>query len=101
MSMTCTEPQVAENGVGISQLHQILLHGLALLRPCTRYLQLTARLMRMRIICQIILLITRLCFKDPILQGSFSPLLVNAETFSVVRSTEVHLNLAYILFYNY
>jgi hypothetical protein len=33
--VTCTEPQVAEDGVGISQLHQILLHGLALLRPCT------------------------------------------------------------------
>ncbi len=50
--ITCAEPQVAENGVGISQLHQILLHRLALLRPCTSQLQLTARLMRMRIICQ-------------------------------------------------
>jgi hypothetical protein len=46
MSMTCAEPQVAEDGVGISQLHQILLHCLALLRPCTSQL----RLLRMRII---------------------------------------------------
>ncbi len=50
--VTCTEAQVAENGVGISQLHQILLHCLALLRPCTWQLQLTVRLTRMRIICR-------------------------------------------------
>jgi hypothetical protein len=39
--LTCAEPQVAENGVGISQLHQILLHCLALLRPCTSQLHAT------------------------------------------------------------